>query len=175
MSEGERAVYRFNLTDVGGLAFHVDSDGNKSAFSRPTVDETSLDLSNYTVDSAQLSFRIGGFDQGAGVPDESIKIRIKGESESGTPLSEVFDVSIGVDTFYLDIAPDWLADGMLKTVAIAVSGVTPGGENDFKIRYAQLSGTAINAIAQPEPGTIILLSSGLIGLAAYGRKKFKKK
>ena len=71
--------------------------------------------------------------------------------------------------------PDWLADGMLKTVAIAVSGVIPDGANDFKIKYAQLSGTAINAIAQPEPGTIILLSSGLIGLAAYGRKKFKKK
>ena len=38
-------------------------------------------------------------------------------------------------------------------------GVFPGGENGAPV---------------PEPTTIILLGSGLLGLAAYGRKRFKK-
>ena len=175
--EGDRAIYNFDLTGVGGQVFHRASSGTITSFGTPTVDEAALDLSLYEVDSAQLSFNIGGLDQGQFVPDERIKIRVTGESIGGDTLFNDI-VSIGVDTFDFDIAADWLMDGMLRTVAIAVSrpDAIPYGQNDFKIRSAQLSVDATARIVQPEPATIILVGSGIVGFAAYRRRgKFKKK
>ena len=54
-------------------------------------------------------------------------------------------------------------------------------ELDFNdIRGAQLgscvdiTGRVTNLRSVPEPGTILLLGFGLIGLVGFGRKKFKK-
>jgi hypothetical protein len=47
-----------------------------------------------------------------------------------------------------------------------------GGETWVQIR-GDLS--SLNAAPVPEPATMLLVGSGLIGLAGYGRKKFFKK
>jgi hypothetical protein len=49
---------------------------------------------------------------------------------------------------------------------------SPGYEDFWALDYSKL--TIETAAPVPEPGTMMLLGSGMIGLAGWGRKKFKK-
>lgn len=48
------------------------------------------------------------------------------------------------------------------------------GTFDHNILLGELSGVQMNINPVPEPATLLLLSSGLVGLAGFGRKRFKK-
>ena len=66
-----------------------------------------------------------------------------------------------------------MADGELRSVALArPTGDITTGENDFRIKNVNLT---VNASPVPEPETMLLLGTGLIGLAGVGRKKFFNK
>ena len=80
----------------------------------------------------------------------------------------------------LEISPHGNADAM------GFLGSKGGGDRSSGSRVAQLEGNnegageseyeqGSSATKVPEPATMLLLGSGLIGLACYGRKKFKKK
>ena len=76
---------------------------------------------------------------------------------------------------------------MVLCVVIMFFGIVgcPGGGEDDQggistfnsttstpVATADVNGNA--PLATPEPATLILLGTGLVGLAGYGRKKFKK-
>ncbi len=172
--EGQRAVYNFDLNTIGGSSFVKDAGLIISPRYLPTVDETTFNT-NLDVTSALLSFEIGGMDGGNFFPRERIKIKVSGENGTGdTIFNET--VFLGIQTFNFNLTGswlDWLDDGKLRTVAIAVN--RSGFDNDFRIRRASLLVSAEAPAPVPEPASLILMGSGLMALALYGRKQSKKK
>jgi hypothetical protein len=51
----------------------------------------------------------------------------------------------------------------------------PIGSSDYFTIFGDVDSLTVASQAVPEPATMLLLGSGLIGLAGYGRKKFFKK
>ena len=74
---------------------------------------------------------------------------------------DIGEVDTGVSTY--SIAGTYLDDGAYSLAIIGLGG-------DFFVDYAKLE---IDPV--PEPATMLLLGSGLAGLAGFGRKKFFKK
>lgn len=68
--------------------------------------------------------------------------------------------------------------GLIKdSVVFTLSGFPAGNDPTGAISNVSFQyGTSLNEpnVPVPEPGTLILLGSGLIGLAGYGRKKYRK-
>lgn len=98
--------------------------------------------------------------------DEYATVSIEGISE---PPFEVQDADIQFDVNTSDVA-----DGMLLVLITAAGDDADTGyalDNDFRVNWSLLE---ISYEPSPEPATLILFGSGMLGLAAF-RRKFRKR
>lgn len=146
------------------------------SFAAPSLGAFDLDLS---FDNSILSFTSADFGDQLDVFGFGSNPRSAIDLGGVVELFEVsLDVPIDLDTLQLDsFTLATLTFGTLDigTSTLGLSNVVLSDVSGSSLGDVDVTGGSVGVAAVPEPATIFLLGSGLIGLAGYGRRKFKKK
>ena len=177
--EGSPVTYTF-LVDFDADGSWTDIDGNKHIISDDEANGLDFFYTDYISGSALKA------EEGGTHPYDTYATSTEWAAENNIGLD---DSSFGEgylwgnsDDDSLLIGFDWLSTGHLYTSSSLVSNWVVGTEvpainqayaidGSFSELYAKLTLTKISPI--PEPTTMLLLGSGLIGLAGF-RKRFRK-
>ncbi len=102
-------------------------------------------------------------------------------SDDSCDWFELAELDVGSNTFYWEVDTGDVSFGITSLMTLSDTGMVDVTLTclfgDFYFNSATLTaeGTAEGTAPVPEPSTILLMGSGLLGLVGYSRKRFRKK
>jgi len=162
-----------------GLAIYVDENGNfTGGVTGHTYSWKALDnnLPTYTSDYDMVEVLLRGEITVAGNTynaDDNGPVLLLGADVERFGWANFGSNSSQVDFLFGPVAGAWVDDGIWPTSPATGAFADIAGTLDWSTSF-NLENKGGDKMPTPEPATLLLLGTGLIGLAGLGRRKFKK-